>query len=358
MPVAEFLLVGDTHLGRLETTFAKYDWLKWSLAPLYEVEQYAIKHGIKNIIQTGDVFDVAAPGQHLLRALARFLFRSKLRWHFGIGNHDISHRGRHSLVLLDYLSRQLRANDWRFYPKATSVSIARVPVIFLPYPITRHKILRRRPALIIAHADRAGMRYDNGRQIRGNKFRLRGHFWAIGHLHQFQTDTNVLFPGAVSQLRFGDGENKYFCHLRVQHDRTKISVKYKRIRFTPAFRLRDFQVDSARSLSRLDFSDPTIFYRLVIQQNVAVPEQYFNHPQVISHKFYGDERDLRAIKTEMFNLKTAKLTVTDRLVALKIWLQRNTKLPKRRIAFAVKYARAKERALLGGINERGRISRR
>jgi DNA repair exonuclease SbcCD nuclease subunit len=358
MPVTEFILVGDTHLGRLESTFAKHDWLKWSFAPLYEVEQYAIKHGIKHIIQTGDVYDVPAPGQHLLRALAAFLFRSRLNWYFGIGNHDISHRGKHSLVLLHYLSRRIATNNWRFYPKSTATRIGRIPVIFLPYPVVRHKILNNQPALVIAHADRAGMRYDNGRQIRGNKFKLRGHFWAIGHLHEFQTDTNVLFPGAVSQLRFGDGENKYFCHLRVQHDRTGISVKYKRIRFTPAFRLRDFRVDSLKSLKRLDLSDPTIFYRLIIQQDMAVPEQYFNHPQVISHKFYGDEKDIRAIKTEMFNLRTAKLTVTDRLAALEIWLRRNTKLSRRRIRLAVKYATARERSLLGGINGRDRISRR
>jgi len=346
MPRAEFLIVGDTHIGRLANYFPDKDWLDWTFAPLRQVEEYARNHGIRTVIQTGDLFDVANPGQELLRALADHLLRSPVNYYFGIGNHDISHRGHHSLLFMGFLSRRKRIRNAQFYTKPIRRTLDGIPIIFLPWPVQKSPLLRGRPALVIAHTERSGARYDNGRRITGNKFKLGKHFWIIGHLHEWQTFNRVIFPGAPSQLRYGDSEQKYFLHLRVHATRDKISVKYKRILLRPSYLLRDLSITRLDDLTKLDDLADNVYVRLLIQQDLAVPATALRHPRVIKHKFFGDKRDLRAIQREEFNLASAKITLHSRLGALKSWLRTQTSLPKARRRQAIRLAADLERRIL------------
>ena len=342
----ELLIVGDAHLGRLATIFPNKDWQAMSVAPLQQVDEYAKKYNIKHIIQLGDVFDVPNPSQELLTLLTDFLLTSKNNWYINLGNHDHHSRRKHSCVFLRYLAKRRRLTNCRFFPKETRLTIAGVPTVILPWPKRRSKLLTGPPSLVIAHVERAGAHYDNGRKITRHNFKLGRHFWCIGDLHEFQTDDNLIFSGAVSQLRFGDSEAKYFLHLRVKTTEDKITVRYKRIRFVPQFILRDLTINKLADLAQLDKLAENVYVRLIIQQDVAVPEQYFRHPQVIKHRFFGNKNDLRAIRLDSFNLQIAKSTIESRISALQIWLRQQTQLPKQRRRQAIKYAERLERKLL------------
>lgn len=343
--MAEFLLIGDCHIGRLQSLFPDKPWLDWTFAPLRQIEEYAKNNGIRNLIQLGDVFDVASPSQDLLRALVKFLLHSELTWHFNLGNHDVSHRGNNSLILLKYLARRKRLNNCYFFTSEVKIELDKIPVVFLPWPKTTSRLLTK-PSLVIAHVERGGALYDNGHRVNNKPFKLGKHFWAIGHLHRYQVIDRGIFTGALSQLRYGDVEQQYFVHLRAKSLNNKLKIKFKPVKLVPQFVLRDLTINKLDDLKQLNQIEENHYIRLLIHQDVAVPTDYFNHPQVIRHRFFGDKRDLRAIKSDNFNLQIAQATVQSRTKALKIWLRQSTDLSKSRIKYAVKYAQSLEAKVL------------
>jgi DNA repair exonuclease SbcCD nuclease subunit len=335
--MTEFLLVGDTHIGRLANIFPDKDWQDWTLAPLRQVEAYAKNHGIKTILQTGDVFDVANPEQKLLRLLTKFLLNSELHWLFGMGNHDVSHRGQHSLIMMNYLAKQKKLRNCHFFPTEAKIKLNNIPVVFLPWPKTTSRLLTE-PSLVIAHVERAGAIYDDGRVVRGHAFKLGKHFWGIGHLHRYQLLENGIFPGAINQLRYGDIEQQYFIHLKIRKTAGRLRVKFKRIKFVPQFILRDLIIKKLADLQQLQHVPDNHFIRLIIHQDVAVPVEYLQHAQVLKYRFFGDKRDLQAIKTDSFNLQITQASMQSRKRALKYWLRQKTQLSKLRVKYAVRYA--------------------
>lgn len=341
----EAILIGDLHIGRLQSLFPHKNWPDMTLAPLRQIEEYARHHGVQYAIQTGDIFDIPNPSQELLQLLTRHLLASPLHYYFGIGNHDISHRGSHSLVLLNYLAQEKRLRNCLFFPQEARIKLDNIPVVFLPWPKTTSRLLNR-PSLVVAHVERKGMRYDSGRIITEHEFALDRHIWAIGHLHEFQTDDNLIFPGSLSQLRYGDGEAKYFVHLKINRAGKRLKMRYKRIRLVPQFILRDLQINSLADLKALDTTPENVYIRLLIHQDVAVPVKFINHPQVLKHRFFGDKRDLRAIQADQFNLQIAQATQQSRKRALKTWLRQSGKLPKERIRYALQYAETLENQVL------------
>ena len=350
MKQAEIALLGDTHLSRLMTYFPNKDWLQWSLRPFFQVEKYCLDNGIKYVIQTGDLFDDVEPSQEVILALIDFLLASKLEWHFSLGNHDIESRNKHSLILLKYFSLKGKINNCFFYPKTQSVLIDGIRVVFLPYPKTRHKLLNAKPSLIVAHVERKGAKYDNGRRVSDHSFKLGKHYWVIGHLHEYQKGRRHVYPGAPLQLRYGDTQNKFFLHLKIKQTNREIQVKYKKKRIQPPYIFADATIntleDAERSFKNLE---ENVYLRLFINAALALPSEYVAHPQVLKTHFFGDKKDVIQIKDESFNLKEVKINSQSRLEALNRWLKTKSKLNKQRRKLAIKMAKRAERELVKAV---------
>jgi DNA repair exonuclease SbcCD nuclease subunit len=300
MATCDFLILGDTHLGKLET-YIKGDFNKPQMLVMDRVYKHAVANNIQHIIQTGDVHDFALPPQRTVARLASFLNkRDKVNWWFNVGNHDWSNVDHNSMQI----QRLLGGGHTGFMPhvrvfdRPELVDIDGVPFFFVPHP---HAFGPKEETICIGHFDVRGAQRDNGSVTEeGVDPRTLGPgFWYIGHMHKYQELKRMVYVGTPLQLSFGELPPKGFLQCTATYKNHSISSDYRFIPLQQPYSLHTVSINGEqldKELLQVE-SDETKLYRLLIKKGVVLPDNFLaEHPNVIKWSPFKTESEREEIE--------------------------------------------------------------
>lgn len=247
--------------------------------------QYAVERGIVHIFMLGDTCSKPRMSYESHIALLELVDEfPTLNFHFVLGNHDMygdDPRAGHSLQLL---MRARRPNVF-VYTKPTRKLIDGCKVQFLPFPHQNFDPA----ALNIAHVDVAGAVHDSGRPTKATNTSTAVAI--IGHIHKSQRVRRSYYPGTLYQTRYGEGEDKFFAHVRFNSPKD-YNVQLRR--HDPAVLLRTLIVKSKEDIDNADPS-PHILYRLIIRDGADVTQEDWAHLTTRQTNTFKTKEDLKAI---------------------------------------------------------------
>ena len=270
----EFVTVGDAHLDKLENLFPA-NHLELQVAEIDKVYKYAIKKGVPNVVWLGDVAHKERLTEESRIALYSILTRydGLVNTYIILGNHDVAREGFHSLQFFVKLYETGKFKSVHIFKAGTQLVLNKVPVNFLPYPLTK-ALPYDGPCdktLNFAHLERPGAKRDNGMLIqKGDGVRQKDdNVWVIGHLHTPQKLGLTWYSGTLFQTNFGESLPKSFLHARVRNVKGLLKWKIVEIPNDPAFKLINLKIESKSDLKKID-DNPLHLYKLFIKKGVQI----------------------------------------------------------------------------------------
>jgi DNA repair exonuclease SbcCD nuclease subunit len=300
----EVIGIGDLHLGKLDNLILDVNSL--IVKSLSKVFDYALEHGVMNIIQYGDVGEKPRLSYESQVALYTLLGRKKyrdLKIHFVLGNHDFAEDGTHTLQVLDVVSKWAGASNIKVYTKPELVDIDGVPFNFLPYPFTHTK----KQVINVGHFEVSGSIRDNGRKI--DEGIDTKHTSLVGHLHTKHRVRNTHYSGTLYQTNFGESLPKFFHHVRLDKKAPVSEIEVECVKFNPLWRLLNETINSVKDLDRLEH-EPLTLYKLFLKEglDVDINQILTDYPNVVRHNVFKNKKDLEILTTREWNFDAEVVT--------------------------------------------------
>jgi len=264
-------IINDTHFGCKNSLqhFLDYqqDFIDNTLFP------YCEKHGIKNILHLGDLFDNR---KHItIRALnfTRTSFFEKLRTR-GMtmdilpGNHDTSYKNTNNLCTLVEVLQHYE-DCIRVHMDPVILKYDDFPVALVPWMAADNKqkcldfIASANASVIVGHFELAGFKY-----IGNSNVKSEGHSRDIfakydmvlsGHYHSKSTGGNVTYLGAQYQFNWSDVDDLKYFHILDTSTRELTPVE------NPTRIYNKFYYDDSNATTVADLIDPNLHSECTIR---------------------------------------------------------------------------------------------
>lgn len=287
----EGITIGDLHLDKLSKLFPD-NHLELQLSEIDNAIEYGIRHGVSFAVFLGDIGEYSSLSSQAFNELVRRIcqWETKLPLHLFLGNHDWQENGVHSLVNIKLLEEFGLFKNTQIHVKPKVVTVDGQKFNFRPYPFQKAVP----DALNFGHFETNGSIRDNGTPTK-SKTRVTGH-WQMGHLHTPHKAGNVVYPGTMYQLNFGESLPKGFCHFKwdgvTQHTRF--------IENDPRFKLLNIVVNSKQDLKQVK-EIPLHRYRLLVQSSFDLDDQFLSdNPTIVKVEGYKSKSELAAIMKDSF----------------------------------------------------------
>ena len=320
-----FLAVGDIHLEKLSTYIPDEDYLTPVIQTLKGIWKYAKEEGIEHIIILGDIFDNPYPKDDAKKAFLKCLDKD-LQYYIILGNHDVATVEENSLILCKYFIEDLGLmHNVKFFLEPQIINIQNVTFNMLPYP--QRKPLSEPPAICIGHFEAKGYQADNGKIFKDGTELDKQYTWILGHLHRKQ---GTIYPGSVTQTKFGEPINKYFFDCIVLDNG---QVQIEEISINTPFKLIDLVVNKLEDI-KLEKEN---IYRIFAAEHLdlgSVTEACKGY-RIWQIKGISKDRKIELTETD---IEYQKQNLADELTYLRKWLENpdNTSLLPEQIDKAVK----------------------
>jgi DNA repair exonuclease SbcCD nuclease subunit len=217
-------IINDTHFGYKNSSqhFMEYQetFLKKKLFP------YCEKHGIKNILHLGDLFDnrkhVTIKALNFVRTAFLEEVRERgMRMDIIPGNHDTSYKNTNDLCTLVEVLRHYK-DCINVYMEPTIISFDDFPIGVVPwingdnYNQCMNFIETAKCSMIVGHLELSGFRYIANSKIKsiGENTSIFSRYDAVlsGHYHTKSSKDNVTYLGSQYQFNWGDVDDKKYFH--------------------------------------------------------------------------------------------------------------------------------------------------
>lgn len=206
----KILMIGDWHLGVKKDDI----WIqKIQQDGIRQMLEYSKKHGIKTIIQYGDLFDVRAHTTQKCMEFTREIFdkieEQGIDFHTLIGNHDCFYKN----TLYPNTTQELLAHrSIKIYDKPTTVDFDGCQIDMIPWMCDEnatdiHQHIKTSGAeYCIGHWELSGFYFYKGLKSHGLEpdfLKKYKQVWS-GHFHTISEAANVKYIGTPWTLTAGD----------------------------------------------------------------------------------------------------------------------------------------------------------
>lgn len=253
---------------------------KMQFTEIDKIYAHAVENGFKHVFVPGDISDVSRMDEENFMMLVRHLMKwdSLIQTVYMRGNHDVEHKFKTSLDVLEVLCEVGVFKNFKLMTRAETLKIDGVNVSFLPWPANEApKAKDGRGRLIFAHIETAGAIGDNGRPLKhGNDdqvVRTENDFIVSGHIHQYQElkKKRIVYVGTPYQKNFGESLPKGFIEIKAGYKKgdDKLQFKHTFVNNRPNFVLENFVVKEQGDWDKLK-ADPNIRYKVYVDRNAGV----------------------------------------------------------------------------------------
>lgn len=302
------VVTSDWHLGGMQKVLPNP--VQSMIHEIHKPFRYAIENGIDNVFVPGDISDTERLDEHTFIQLVSLLltYDKHLYTYYIRGNHDIAHKYRTSLDVLQFMSDKKFFKRFKVFKTAELIYVDDVPIKMIPFP---EKEVDNESALIFAHVESPGAVGDNGRMLKCKKdqvHRVKGDFLVSGHIHKYQylKSSRTLYCGSLYQKNFGESLPKGFLDLNVSYSKGQLLVEHDFIPNQPEFLLKTIHIRSMNDWEKIQ-NDPTIRYKVLVERNsgIIVPKNMLRDYTNIVY-LNGVDRSIEngLSNTEVKNLKS------------------------------------------------------
>jgi DNA repair exonuclease SbcCD nuclease subunit len=310
-PHEKVIFLGDTHIGARNDSQLFHDRFELFYNYMFD---YMRSHGIKTIVQFGDLFDRRKYVNFASLKRAREYFFDRLK-QYGmnmvvfLGNHDVAFRNTlevnsPSLLLRDY-------EEITVVAEPTELNIGKVKLLMVPwicsdnYEQTMNAIDTTSAAYCLGHFELNGFEMYRGATcdhgLGSELFEKFHHVWS-GHFHHISTKGNITYIGSPCQLMWSDyGDERGFFVF----DPSKQDVDFIKNPYEMFYKINYNDKSGAQTLSDLlkaDFSKYAKTYVKVVvveKTDLYLYDQYIekleNAGAIVStvedHKYHNIETD-------------------------------------------------------------------
>lgn len=315
--------IGDIHLDALNKYNHVFKLMPGELTyneilefEIQKIYAYAEREGIEHVWFLGDISERPRMTQEAHEVWLRTQLdptRRKFQTKGIIGNHDFEDITFHSMQVFQAALGSGQFPHIKFYYGApVTETIDGIDVGFLPYPhITSPRSTKRkqgdeRPKAYLGHFDVAGAKRDNGRLMEtGADAELdTSDFWIIGHIHTYQVPKpNVVLPGTVHQLNFGESLPKGFLDISFKYEGDKLLKKYAWVENEPLYKLINLPITCQSDFDQIE-NNPAQLYKLFIKKGVELPTTLLrSRPNIVNNLQYKDDGELVEIMRQEISLE-------------------------------------------------------
>ncbi len=311
----EFLGVGDLHFRKLDNIIP--DASHKIAQCLHRVLGYALNHGVQTIIFYGDVCEFPRLDYKSEVALYSVLLDQRykdLDLRFILGNHDFEEDGSHSLEVMQVIAKACQVNS-KVYTQAQRVKLEGEKFKMLPYPFTDTES----SCINVGHFEIKGSLRDNGRVIEEGV--ETDHYGVMGHLHTNHKVRNFHYSGTLYQTNFGEAENKFFHHCKVQDGKLKVA----NVPFESPWVLRNVKITSPEDANQIERSD-RVLYKLFVKNGVDLDVEGLlaKYPNIVKSNFFKTKQELQLMVSEGWKLDKdlieQSVAVIDERAVVRKWL--------------------------------------
>lgn len=208
----KIIVIGDLHIGHTKDD----PWRESYITKfLHDVTQYAVDNGIKNIIQTGDVFDSTSGLTHATLKTNNDGFieptkRNGLEVYVITGNHDLRNKN----TLTPNAVREIFGSQKNFhvFDEPETRNINGLDIDFIPWICEENEdrimnfIKNSNSKVCVGHFELSGFMYNATTPSSGYEPNfLAGYEKVIsGHYHTINNGANVQYVGTPYTLNFND----------------------------------------------------------------------------------------------------------------------------------------------------------
>lgn len=284
---------GDPHLERFNAWFPKdivEDPLGLQLQSIQRAIDLAVSRGTQNVFLTGDITHTSSPRQETIaRLLMLMATHPGIQFYMWLGNHDQERRGRHSLVISEFISKSKILPNVHVYVEPTLEKINGFPVLFMPYG----KFYELDSAYLgMGHTGLAGTMY-NEHEAAHEKEKITNSrsIWVMGHIHMAQETKGAIYPGTAYQVDFGEKLPKYLMHFKAKYDRNRVILDHELIEQEPLFKLTTISIDKLEDLDAIKpYKKKKIpeFIKIKLARGITLPPKFnIERPHVIFTEAVG-----------------------------------------------------------------------
>ncbi len=275
----EGVITSDWHLtGMYKPLGARAPELQF--AEINKVYNHATANGLDKVFVPGDLCDSPVMDEeNFIRLLTHLImWDSEVETYYMRGNHDVEHKFKTSLDVLNVLVEGGMFKRLRILNQAETLKIDGVNVSFLPWPsFEAPEAKDGRGRLIFAHIETAGAIGDNGRKLKGGNedkvIRSANDYIVSGHIHQYQEmkKKRLTYVGTLYQKNFGESLPKGFLEFKAGYKKgdDKLQFKHSFIDSKPNFILENLVIKDQADWDKIK-KDPNIRYKLFVDRTAGI----------------------------------------------------------------------------------------
>lgn len=323
------VVTSDWHLGGMQKVLANP--VQSMIHEIHKPFKYAISNGIEHVFVPGDISDTDRLDEYTFIQLVTLLltYDKHLNTYYIRGNHDIAHKYRTSLDVLQFMSDNKFFKNFKIFKTSELINVEDVPIGMIPYPDKELTTTGRiRAPLLFAHVESPGAVGDNGRPLKCKKDVIRrytGDFLVSGHIHQYQylENSRTLYGGTLYQKNFGEKLPKGFLDLNVEHTGRELFVDHEFIPNQPEFTLKTVHIRKSSDWDKI-LTDSSVRYKVLVDRNsgVVIPKNMLvDHDNIVYLNGVDSKRESGITEIEVKSLKS--LPKFNPVYGLNKYLERN-----------------------------------
>lgn len=224
--MTKIIVIGDLHIGHTKDDPWREEYINKFMT---NVTDYAQKHGIKNIIQTGDVFDSTSGLTHATLKTNNDSFinpvqQKDLTGYIIVGNHDLRFKN----TLTPNAVREIfgKQKNFNVYDEPTTVNIGGIDIDMIPWICEENEerimnfIKNSSSKVCVGHFELSGFMYNATTPSSGFEPNFLTNYELVisGHYHTINSGSNVQYVGTPYTLNFNDvNEHRGFWILDTEN---------------------------------------------------------------------------------------------------------------------------------------------
>jgi predicted phosphodiesterase len=221
--MSKIVILGDTHIGARGDSLLFHEYFKRFYDNVFF--PYLKEHGIKTVIQMGDLFDRRKFINFNSLYLSRQYFFNKIKednidFHTLLGNHDVSFKN-----TLEVNSSSLLLKDFdsiKVYDEFTTIKLYDVSLDIVPWICDDNedeifeKIKQSKSQICLGHFEIDGFEMDRGSLHQGGLDRKKLSKYDVvlsGHFHHKSSKDNITYVGTPYEMTWSDYNDPKGFHV-------------------------------------------------------------------------------------------------------------------------------------------------
>lgn len=210
--MAKIIIIGDLHIGHTKDD----PWREAYIGKILEkATNYAVENGIKDIIQTGDVFDSTSGLTHATLKTNNDQFikpvqQKGINAHIIVGNHDLRNKN----TLTPNAVREIfgQQENFNIFDEPKTTVIGGLEIDMIPWICEENEerimdfIKNSNSKVCVGHFELSGFMYNSTTPSSGYEPNFLANYDLVisGHYHTINSGANVNYVGTPYTLNFND----------------------------------------------------------------------------------------------------------------------------------------------------------